>query len=229
MADIMDLSKMYEFFQPEKIGTKIHIIGCGSVGSTIAENLARCGVTDFVLWDFDKVEPHNVSNQMFTQSHVGKLKVEALKEILIDINPAIVDKIKINPDGWQGKTLSGYIFLAVDNIDLRREFVEKHMDSPYVKAVFDVRTMLTGAQHYAAAWDNFKVKQNLLKSMQFSHDEASEEVAVSACGVTLGVVTTVRIICAFCVNNFIRYVKGDGIWKTVLVDGFAGTIDCFDA
>ena len=223
----MDLSKSYEFFQPEKDDARIHIIGCGSVGSTIAENLARCGVTKMTLWDFDKVEPHNIVNQMFTQNHVGKLKVEALKEILTDINPECTETVELKPEGWQGKLLSGYIFLAVDSIEIRRNFVEKHMDSPYVKAMFDVRTMLTGAQHYAAAWDDYKMKKNFLASMQFSHDEASEEVAVSACGVVLGVVTTVRLISALAVNNYIRYVKGEGIWKFVQIDGFNGILDCF--
>lgn len=224
----MDLSKSYEFFQPEKDETRIHIIGCGSVGSTIAENLARCGVTKMTLWDFDKVESHNIVNQMFRQQDVGKLKVEALKEILTDINPDIKDSIELKPDGWQGKTLSGYVFLAVDSIELRREIVEKHMDNPYIKAMFDVRTMLTGAQHYAASWDNFKSKQNFLKSMQFSHDEAVEETPVSACGVTLGIVTTVRLISGLCVNNYIRFVKREGLWKFVQIDGFTGLLDCFD-
>lgn len=45
----MDLSKSYEFFQPEKDQARIHIVGCGSVGSTVAENLARCGVTKMTL------------------------------------------------------------------------------------------------------------------------------------------------------------------------------------
>ena len=40
----MDLSKCYEYFQPEKDDARIYIIGCGSVGSTVAENLARSGV-----------------------------------------------------------------------------------------------------------------------------------------------------------------------------------------
>lgn len=223
----MDLSKSYEFFQPEKDDARIHIIGCGSVGSTIAENLARCGVTKITLWDFDKVEPHNIVNQMFDQRHVGKPKVEALQDILIDINPEIKDDIEIKPEGWKGKLLSGYIFLAVDSIDLRRKFVEKHFDSPYVKAMFDVRTMLTGAQHYAAAWDDYKMKKDFLASMQFTHDEASEEVQVSACGIVLGVVTTVRLISALAVNNYIKFVKGEGIWKFVQIDGFTGILDCF--
>lgn len=217
----MDLSKSYEFFQPEKDDARIHIIGCGSVGSTLAENLARCGVTKMTLWDFDTVEPHNICNQMFRQQDVGKPKVEALKDILTDINPDIVEDLDIKPDGWKGKLLSGYIFLCVDNIELRREIVEKHMDSPFVKAMFDFRTLLESAQHYAADWSNEKMKKDLLNSMQFSHDDAKEETPVSACGVTLGVATTVRLICAIGVNNYINFVKGNGLKKLVIVDGFA--------
>lgn len=223
----MDLSKSYEFFQPEKDTARIHIIGCGSVGSTLAENLARCGLTKMTLWDFDRVVPHNLCNQMFRQQDVGKLKVEALKDILMDINPDIANNLELKPDGWQGKMLSGYVFLAVDSIELRRKFVEQHMDSPYIKAVFDFRTSLESAQHYAADWSNYKMKRDLLNSMQFSHEEAASETPVSACGVTLGVATTVRLVCALGVNNYIRYTKGEGIWKFVQIDGFHGVLDCF--
>lgn len=224
---MMDLSKSYDFFQPDKDDARIHIVGCGSVGSTIAENLARCGVTKMTLWDFDKVEAHNIVNQMFRQQDVGKLKVDALKDILMDINPEMKDTVETKPEGWQGKLMSGYVFLCVDNIEIRKEIVKRHMDTPYVKAMFDVRTLLTGAQHYAAAWDDFKMKQNFLESMNFSHEEAAAETPVSACGVTLGVATTVRLISALAVNNYIKYVKGEGLWKFVQIDGFTGLLDCF--
>lgn len=218
---MINLAKSYDFFQPEKNNARIHIIGCGSVGSTLAENLARCGITKMTLWDFDVVESHNVVNQMFTQKDIGKLKVEALKDILTDINPEITKHVELMPSGWQGKMLSGMIFLCVDNIELRREIVEKHMESPYVQAVFDFRTLLESAQHYAADWNDAKMKKDLLNSMQFSHDEASEETPVSACGHTLGVATTVRLICALGVNNYINFVKGNGLKKLILMEGFA--------
>lgn len=223
----MDLSKSYDFFQPEKDTARIHIVGCGSVGSTLAENLARCGVTKMTLWDFDTVEAHNIVNQMFRQQDVGKPKVEALKDILMDINPEIKDDVELKPKGWEGKLMSGYIFLCVDNIELRRTIVEKHMDSPYVKAVFDFRTLLESAQHYAADWSDYKMKQDLLKSMQFSHEEAAEETPVSACGITLGVATTVRLVCALGVNNYINFVKGNGIKKLIMIDGFHFMLDAF--
>ena len=71
------------------------------------------------------------------------------------------------------------------------------------------------------------MKQDLLKSMQFSHEEAAEETPVSACGVTLGVATTVRLICALGVNNYINFVKGNGIKKLIMIDGFNFILDAF--
>ena len=219
---MLNLSKSHDFFQPEKDNSKIHIIGCGSVGSTVAENLARCGVKNFVLYDFDVVEPHNIANQMFTQRHIGMAKVEALKEILIDINPEIANTIELRPDGWteKSKRMSGYVFLAVDSIEIRRQIVEKYMNNMNIKAMFDVRTSLESAQHFAADWANYQMKKDFLSSMQFSHDEAVDETPVSACGVTLGVATTVRLISAYAVNNYIQFVKGNGLKKFINADGF---------
>lgn len=223
----MNLNKSYEFFKPELAKGRIHIIGCGSVGSAVAELLARCGLKTFTLWDFDKVEAKNICNQMFTEKHVGQRKVDALADILCEINPEIKGNLKLKPNGWHGESLSGYVFLAVDSIEVRRAFVEKHFDSPTIKAVFDFRTALTGAQHYAADWSVLKQKENILKSMAFSHEEAKEEAPVSACGETLGVATTVRIVASLGVNNFIKFLKGKENWKFVQFDGFLGLMDTF--
>lgn len=221
----MDLSKSYEFFQPEKHKGRIHIIGCGSVGSTVAENMARLGVRSFELWDFDEVEPHNIANQMFTKNDIGKFKVDAVSDLILSINDEA--SVKVHKDGWNGETLSGYVFLCVDSIDIRRRIVEQHKDNMFVKAMFDFRTRLTDAQHYAADWSDEKMKENLLNSMDFTHEEAADETPMSACGVILGVASTVRLIAAMGVNNYVRFVKGQGIWKMVYLDGFSGILDCF--
>jgi len=224
---MMDLSKSYEFFQPEKDDARVHIVGCGSVGSTVAENLVRFGVTNITLWDFDKVEAHNIANQMFRECDVGKLKTEALADILKEINPELKNTLELQSEGWKGKMMSGYVFLCVDNIDLRREIVQKHFDSPYVKAMFDFRTRLTDAQHYAADWKDYGMKKNFLNSMAFTHEEAKSETPVSACNVTLGVCTTVRIICAYGVSNFVNFRNGKPIRKLILADAFGFSLDAF--
>jgi len=223
----MDLSKSYEYFQPEKQDDRIHIIGCGSVGSTVAYMLARTGVTNFTLWDFDIVEPHNLANQMFRQKDIHKPKVEALLDIMYEINPDIAECAKLKPEGWKGQQLSGYVFLCVDNIDLRREIVEKHFDNPYVKAMFDFRTRLEDAQHYAADWSDYKMKKDFLNSMNFSHDEAKEETPVSACNVTLSVCPTVLVICARGVANFMNFAKSGQYRKIIYTDAFAPSLEAY--
>lgn len=224
---MMDLAKSYDFFKPEKDKARIHIIGCGSVGSTVAENLARNGLTNFTLWDFDLVEPHNLANQMFRVKDIKRPKVDAVKDIICEINPDAEESIKMEPKGWNGQKLAGYIFLCVDSIEIRKQIVEAHMDSPFVKAMFDFRTRLEDAQHYAADWSDTKMKRDLLASMNFTHEEAAEETPMSACHVTLSVCPTVRVICALGVANFMNFWNGRPLKKLILADSFNFLLDAF--
>lgn len=223
----MNLAKSYEFFKPEMCRERLHIIGCGAIGSTVAENLARFGLTKISLYDFDVVESHNIANQMFTQEDIGKPKVVALAEYLKKINPEIEADIKLIDKGYTGQKLSGYVFLCVDNIDLRRQIAQSCVGNTFVKAMFDFRMRLTDAQHYAAAWSDQKMIESFLQSMAFSHEEAKTETPVSACNITLSVVPTVRMICALGVSNFINFVKDGRIRKLILTDAFGHTVDAF--
>ena len=221
----MDLTKSYEFFKPEMLRGRVHIIGCGSVGSTVAENLARFGVEDMVLYDFDKVESRNIVNQMFTQDDIGRLKIEALADEVKSINPDC--KIKLVPEGWNGQRLAGYVFLCCDGIELRRRIVEENKNNTYIRGMFDFRTRLTDAQHYAADWSNKKMVDDFLNSMNFSHEEAQEETPMSACRVALSVAPTIRVIVAYGVANFINFVKGLPLRKMILIDAFEFAVDAF--
>ena len=216
----MDLTKSIEYFDPVNVRGKCHIIGCGSVGSTVAENLARLGVTRFVLYDFDIVEPHNLANQMFTQNDVKKPKVEAVKKIICDINPEAESTIEICSEGYTDQKLNGYVFLAVDNIDLRREICQKNRMNKAIKAVFDFRTRLEDAQHYAANWGDMAQIDNMIKSMNFSHNEAHEATPVTACGTELGVAPTVRVVCALGVCNFMNLIRGASLKNIVVCNPF---------
>ena len=225
--EILNLSKSYDFFKPEDIKEHIHIIGCGSVGSTVAELLARFGLTKITLYDFDIVEPKNLANQIFRQKHVGMAKVEALFCMLQEINPEIASVIKIETGGYTGQRLSGYVFVCVDTIVLRREIAVSNKNNPYIKAMFDFRTRLTDAQHYAADWADTKMVDDFLRSMDFTHEEAAAETPVSACNVALSVAPTVRIISALGVTNFINFAKGGELKKFIQMDAFSFVLDAF--
>ena len=222
---MIDLSKSLEYFDPSKVREQIHIVGCGSVGSTVAENLVRMGLKNFTLWDFDVVNTHNLANQLFRAKDVGKTKVDALLDILTDIDPEIGKTVKLKPNGWHGEIMSGYIFMAVDSIEIRKEIVKLHMGSPFVKAILDFRTDLEFAQHFAADWGIMKQRENLANSMNFTDEDAEHSTPVSACGYVLGVNPTVRMICAIGVANFVNFINGKPLKLYAEANPFAAS--CF--
>ena len=200
----MDLNKSREFFDPVKVNKRCHIIGCGAIGSSVAELLARQGVRKFILWDEDKVEPHNIVNQMYIDKDIGKPKTYALADKLIDINKEVDIKFK---EFYKNQILNGFIFICVDSIKIRQDIIKNNIKNQTIKAAFDFRMTLLEGQHYAADWSNEKQKQNLLKSMDFTDEEANKNTPVTACGFQMSVAPTVRIISAYGVANFTNFIN----------------------
>lgn len=221
----MNLNKHLEFFNPLEISDAIHIIGCGAIGSTLAENLTRLGMQKLYLYDFDLVNAHNIANQMFEQSDIGRHKILAVSEQLKRINPAI--QITAFEKGYTNQPLAGHVFLCVDDIDLRRRIVADNLYNTHIKSMFDFRMRLSDAQAYAADWTDNKMKEDLLNSMQFTHDEAKESTPVSACGTSLSILPTVRTIVSYGVANWINFMKDEGLKKLILIDTFQFTLDAF--
>ena len=68
--------------------TRVILFGTGGVGSWCAEALVRSGVLHLTVVDFDTVSASNVNRQMMaTARTIGQVKVEALRERLLEINP----------------------------------------------------------------------------------------------------------------------------------------------
>lgn len=67
---------------------RVIIFGVGGVGSWTAEALIRSGIRRLTIVDSDRVCITNINRQLMANlSTVGKVKVEALKESLLLINP----------------------------------------------------------------------------------------------------------------------------------------------
>ena len=73
----------------ERIASKrVLLFGVGGVGSWCAESLVRTGIMHLTLVDADCVNITNVNRQlMATTQTVGRVKVEALRARLLEINP----------------------------------------------------------------------------------------------------------------------------------------------
>lgn len=70
--------------------SNVIVFGVGGVGSFAAEAIARAGVGNLTIVDFDDVDITNINRQLpALHSTVGKYKVEVMKERILDINPNI--------------------------------------------------------------------------------------------------------------------------------------------
>ncbi len=101
--------------------SNVIIFGVGGVGSFAAEAIARAGVGNMTIVDFDDVDITNINRQLpALHSTVGKYKVEVMKERILDINPDI--NIKAIRDVYNkdtsDKILTENYDYVVDAIDM---------------------------------------------------------------------------------------------------------------
>lgn len=70
------------------VRAKVVVCGAGAVGSFALEALARTGVGNFLIIDFDKVECTNINRQLIAlESTIGKSKAQLASSRILDINP----------------------------------------------------------------------------------------------------------------------------------------------
>ncbi len=100
---------------------KIGIVGLGSVGSIVAEILARTGISDFTLIDFDSVEEKNLDRltNVF-EKDIGRLKVSAIKEGILrsasspKVSVNNIDSTLCGEDGYKAALNCDILFSCVD-------------------------------------------------------------------------------------------------------------------
>lgn len=76
--------------QKALIGSSVLVVGCGALGSICAMYLAASGVGRIALCEFDNIDISNLQRQLsYTESDVGKPKIEVLSSRLNEINSQI--------------------------------------------------------------------------------------------------------------------------------------------
>ena len=99
---------------------RVIIFGVGGVGSWCAESLIRSGIHHLTIVDSDRVCASNINRQlMATTLTVGQVKVHALKERLLSINPqadiTTIEKV-FNEESADTFDLDSYDYI-IDAID----------------------------------------------------------------------------------------------------------------
>lgn len=182
------------YFGPEDASNQtLHIIGCGATGSWVAMLAARMGWHNFVLWDSDTVESHNLPNQTYDHHQVGMKKVDALEECLLRFNDQVsVEKYDTffeasNDD--HVSALEDYVFIAVDSLSARKEIMSILKQHVFVHTVFETKMGFTHATLNVIDTQEIDIIDNYISALK-----NDDEVEESACGAKI--ITTLTTIVA---------------------------------
>jgi tRNA A37 threonylcarbamoyladenosine dehydratase len=118
---------------------RVIIFGTGGVGSWCAESLVRSGICHLTIVDSDRICVTNINRQlMATTKTIGRVKVETLKERLLEINPtAIIRPLQMiySRETSESFQLENYDYI-IDAIDSLENKVQLILAATRTPAVF---------------------------------------------------------------------------------------------
>ena len=135
------------------------IIGVGGVRSWCAESLVRSGIRQLTIVDSDRVCINNINRQlMATTKTVGQVKVEALKERLLIINPSA--EITVLQQIFSEETADSF---ALDSYD----YIIDAIDSLKDKAALILLSCRTKAKFFSSMGAALKMDPTRIKVTEF--------------------------------------------------------------
>ena len=144
----------------ERLGAaNVLVMGVGGVGSWCAECLIRTGIRHLTIVDADVVQASNINRQlMATTQTIGAVKVDVLKERLLQINPqASITAIQMmyNEETANSINLDDYDYV-VDAIDSLKD-----------KALLILRTTASKAKLFSSMGAALKLDPTQIKVTEF--------------------------------------------------------------
>jgi len=221
----MDYTRQLKQINPDQIGNKkVTLVGVGASGSYVAYMLAKLGWGDssnghgvLSVWDGDIVEDHNLCNQIYEPSHVGKTKVAALDEIIFRACGFHIETHHEMVTDQQELKSSKYIFLLTDTMKSRGEIFEKCIKYSFnTDLVIETRMGLDDGRVYAFNPNNMD-ETDAWKRTLYSDEEASE----SLCGAQSSIVTTAMFTASLAVWRLLHHFDvtyGDNYTKEKMKD-----------
>ena len=138
---------------------RVIIFGVGGVGSWCAESLIRSGIRKLTIVDSDRVCITNINRQlMATTKTVGQVKVDALKERLLSINPSA--EITALQQIFTAETAESF---ELDTYD----YIIDAIDSLKDKALLILMATKTKAKFFSSMGAALKLDPTRIKTAEF--------------------------------------------------------------
>ncbi len=149
----------------------IGIAGAGGLGSNAAVALARSGIGQLIIVDFDTVEESNLNRQYYFLDQIKMKKVEALKNIIHQINPRVSvtnHHLKLKPGNIHTIfAASNIIIEALDDATTKKMFIEETTEQlPHIP--------LIAASGVAGYGKSDRISTKHLDNLHVVYDEQAE-------------------------------------------------------
>lgn len=170
---------------------KIAVLGVGATGSHIVMELIKLGFTDISIVDTGLVKEHNITNQVYPLTLIGKNKAEALKIITHS-------RYESNLQDYDEDRTYDIVFNCVDEYKSRQHFRDTaQWNRLFIETAFDV---------YSS--DLFMMTSKpLLSSIPTGQGNTSE--VTSACGSRLSVSASIQGFIGFVIWGLINHLNND--------------------
>ena len=207
-----DFSRQANILNPEEFNRPIHIIGAGATGSWVAFTLAKMGLNNITVYDFDEVGMHNLPNQMFGLSDIDKNKALSIRNIIRRFTGFNIKARTQKVEG--GQPLQGIVFMLTDTMKSRKDIYNMSIkNNPNIDLLIETRMDLRGGRIYAIDPKNrYMCKQ--YEGTFYSDDEAE----VSACGVSQTVLPTALAITSHAIWKLLNYINGEPLFNETIID-----------
>ena len=138
---------------------RVIIFGVGGVGSWCAESLVRSGIRKLTIVDSDHVSVTNINRQlMATTKTVGQVKVDVLKERLLNINPSA--EITALQQIFSAETASEFCLEEYD-------YIIDAIDSLKDKALLILMACQTKAKFFSSMGAALKLDPTRIRTAEF--------------------------------------------------------------
>lgn len=206
---VTDFSKQTELIKPHEHNVPIHIIGAGALGSWVAFFLLKMGFANLHIYDFDKVEEHNLPNQFFRESQIGETKVAATYlnfNMFFDEDVCRIKTHHMRVDDTNAHTLSGIVLSCVDSMTARKEIYELAYKYGPATCWIEGRLSLYGAYLYSLDRKDQAVFEKYEKTLY-----ADTEAEVSACGISQTALPAAVNAASMMVMQMIEFLNGNAL------------------
>lgn len=141
----------------QEIPEVVFVGGAGGIGSWLTFLLSRAGMKA-VLFDFDKIEEHNIGGQLFKENHIGMYKVTAVSNIVSEFCGSTISTFAAKVD--ENTTSHYFMFSAFDNMQARKDLFtvwkKSHEICPVTPIFIDGRLLAEQLQIFCVTPENME-------------------------------------------------------------------------